>query len=141
MQQLYQAGLITKQVCDDSSDPPEPKEIPPIILYLATDEAANINGHIFGASRGRVALFSHPTEVKGLYKDGVWTLEELVRRSEGRSGAELVEVVNRAKFRAVRRATQAGPAALDPEWLLETPPAVGEGGNETVSPADVDRYH
>jgi NAD(P)-dependent dehydrogenase (short-subunit alcohol dehydrogenase family) len=77
---LYRAGLITRQLCEDSIDPPPPEHIPPIILYLCTEEAAHINGHVFGASRGRVALYSYPTEVKGLYKEGVWTLEELVKR-------------------------------------------------------------
>ena len=79
-QQLYRAGLVSRQVCDESIDPPPPEHIPPIILYLSTEQAANINGHVFGASRGRVALYSNPTEIKGLYKEGVWTLEELIDR-------------------------------------------------------------
>jgi NAD(P)-dependent dehydrogenase (short-subunit alcohol dehydrogenase family) len=74
----YEMGLVTKQIYVDSSDPGGPEHIPPIVLYLATDEAAGINGQIFGASRGRVALYSWPTEAKGLYKDGVWTLDELM---------------------------------------------------------------
>lgn len=79
-QRLYQAGLISRQMCDESSDPPPPEHIPPIVLYLSTEQAANINGHVFGASRGRIALYSNPTEIKGLYKEGVWTLEELMNR-------------------------------------------------------------
>jgi NAD(P)-dependent dehydrogenase (short-subunit alcohol dehydrogenase family) len=79
-QRLYRLGLISRQLCDDSSDPPPPEHIPPIILYLATEQAANINGHVFGASKGRIALYSNPTEIKGLYKEGVWTLEELIQR-------------------------------------------------------------
>jgi len=51
---------------------------PSIVAYLASDHAANISGHVFGASRGRVALYSKPVEVKGLYKKGVWTPEELI---------------------------------------------------------------
>ena len=82
-QRLYSAGLITKQIFEESCDPPGPEHIPAIVLYLATDEAANINGQVLGASRGRVALYSWPTEVKGLYKDGVWTLEELTRLVPG----------------------------------------------------------
>ncbi len=79
-ERLYQAGLMTRQLYEESCDPPGPEHILPIVLYLATDEAANINGQIFGASRGRVALYSWPTESKGLYKEGVWTLDELVKR-------------------------------------------------------------
>jgi 3-oxoacyl-[acyl-carrier protein] reductase len=77
---LYEAGLITREICEDSSDPPHPEHIPPIILYLCTEHAANINGHVFGASGGRIALYSNPTEIKGLYKEGVWTVDELIRR-------------------------------------------------------------
>jgi hypothetical protein len=73
----YQAGLITRQLFEESCDPAGPEHITSIVLYLATDEAAYINGQIFGASRGRVALYSWPTEIKGLHKDGVWTLNEL----------------------------------------------------------------
>ena len=79
-EKLYRAGLINRQIFEESCDPPGPEHIPAIILYLATDEAANINGQILGASRGRVALYSWPTEVKGIYKEGVWTLEELAHR-------------------------------------------------------------
>ena len=78
-QQLYKAGLITQQIFEESCDPPGPEHIPAIVLYLATDAAAYINGQVIGASRGRVALYSWPTEIKGLYKDGIWTLEELER--------------------------------------------------------------
>jgi NAD(P)-dependent dehydrogenase (short-subunit alcohol dehydrogenase family) len=79
-QRLYQLGLISRQICDDSTDPPSPDHIPPIILYLSTQQAENINGFVFGASKGRVALYSNPTEIKGLYKEGVWTLGELINR-------------------------------------------------------------
>ncbi len=79
-ERLYRAGLITRQVYEESVDPPGPEHVPPIVLYLATDQAANINGQLLGASRGRVALYSWPTEVKGLYKEGLWTLEELMQR-------------------------------------------------------------
>jgi NAD(P)-dependent dehydrogenase (short-subunit alcohol dehydrogenase family) len=79
-QKLFQAGLITQQICDDSTDPAPPDHIPPIILYLATEQARNISGHVFGASGGRIALYSNPTEIKGLYKDGIWTLDELMTR-------------------------------------------------------------
>jgi 3-oxoacyl-[acyl-carrier protein] reductase len=75
---LYQSGLITRELCDISIDPSPPEHIPPIILYLCTEQAASINGHVFGASGGRVALYSNPSEKKGLYKKGVWTLEELM---------------------------------------------------------------
>jgi NAD(P)-dependent dehydrogenase (short-subunit alcohol dehydrogenase family) len=76
---LYKAGQITQQIYVESCDPPGPEHTSPMIVYLATDEAANINGRMIGTSRGRIALYNWPTEVKGLYKDGLWTAEELVK--------------------------------------------------------------
>ncbi len=76
---LYKAGIINRQLYEDSSAPPDPEEIAPVVCYLATDQAENISGKVFGASRGRVALYSDPQELKGIYKDGAWTLEELMK--------------------------------------------------------------
>jgi NAD(P)-dependent dehydrogenase (short-subunit alcohol dehydrogenase family) len=76
---LYKAGIIGQQLYEDSVNPADPGEIPPIVLYLATDQAENITGRVFGATRGRIALYSEPEEIKGIYKDGVWTLEELIK--------------------------------------------------------------
>ena len=76
-ERLYKAGLITKQIRDESCNPPGPEHIPGVVLFLASPEAGYINGQIIGASRGRVALYSQPTEVKGVYKAGVWSAAEL----------------------------------------------------------------
>jgi NAD(P)-dependent dehydrogenase (short-subunit alcohol dehydrogenase family) len=85
----YEAGLLGRQIYEESVDPPGPEHIPAAVLFLAADEAAGVNGQVIGASRGRVALYSRPTEIKGLYKDGVWTLEELVRRFPSSLGQDL----------------------------------------------------
>ena len=78
-QALFKAGQITRQIVTESCDPPGPEHTPPMIVYLATEDAANITGQMIGTSRGRVALYSWPTEIKGLYKEGLWTPEELVK--------------------------------------------------------------
>lgn len=76
---LYRSGIIDQQLYEDSVNPASPEEIPPIVLYLATDQAENINGRVFGATRGRIALYSEPQEIRGIYKEGTWTLEELMK--------------------------------------------------------------
>jgi NAD(P)-dependent dehydrogenase (short-subunit alcohol dehydrogenase family) len=76
---LYKTGIINRQLYEDSANPSGPEEIAPIVLYLATDQAENVSGKVFGASRGRVSLYSEPQEIKGIFKDGVWTLEELMK--------------------------------------------------------------
>jgi NAD(P)-dependent dehydrogenase (short-subunit alcohol dehydrogenase family) len=75
----YQAGIIDRQLYEDTIEPADPKEIPPIVCYLATDQAESISGRVFGATKGRIALYSEPQEIRGIYKDGIWTLEELMK--------------------------------------------------------------
>jgi NAD(P)-dependent dehydrogenase (short-subunit alcohol dehydrogenase family) len=57
----------------------EPEDIAPIVVYLATDAAANINGCIFSTAGGQISLLHHPTPQKSIHKDGRWTLDELLR--------------------------------------------------------------
>ncbi|MFC2058476.1 SDR family NAD(P)-dependent oxidoreductase [Chloroflexota bacterium] len=83
LQKRYESGAITKEQMNRMLSMPGPQYIPPIALYLATDEAANINGKVIGCGGGRIALYSEPKEIKAIYKDyekdGPWTLDELIR--------------------------------------------------------------
>jgi len=54
-----------------------PQDIAPFVIYLATDEAANINGCTFLVYGDQIALYSEPVAMKTIYKAGVWTLDEL----------------------------------------------------------------
>jgi hypothetical protein len=78
-----EAGLITKERYEELIDVPGPEYVPPIVVYLASDAAANINGGLFGCGGGRVSLWGHPSEIRAIYKDyktaGKWSLEELER--------------------------------------------------------------
>ena len=57
---------------------PGPDDVAPIVVFLATDAAANINGCTFGASGGRISLHTDPVPIKSIYKEGRWTLDELI---------------------------------------------------------------
>ena len=48
-----------------------------MVVFLCTDEAANINGRTFFASGGEVALNSDPENFRSIFKDGIWTVDEL----------------------------------------------------------------
>jgi len=48
-----------------------------LIAYLASDEAAGINGQVLGAGGDRLQVFSHPAPVVTEYHDGGWTFEAL----------------------------------------------------------------
>lgn len=55
------------------------EHIPPIVVYLCTDEAKDVNGKIFQAKMGHIGIFSEPEEVKSLFNDGeIWSLEQLI---------------------------------------------------------------
>lgn len=78
----YEAGLITKDFLESLLNMPGPEHVAPFVCYLASDEAANINGQVFHVEAGRVSIYSEPVEVKTVYrnyqKEGMWTLEELI---------------------------------------------------------------
>ncbi|RLC93473.1 MAG: 3-hydroxyacyl-CoA dehydrogenase [Chloroflexi bacterium] len=69
---------------------PVPDDVVPFVVYLATDEAANINGCTFLITGDQVALYSEPVPVKTIYKRGVWTLDELCAAVPGTLAAGLV---------------------------------------------------
>ncbi len=78
-------GLVTKEEAATFSDEEvytrifgASEDVAPIVVYLASDQAANINGQVFFATAGRVSLYSSPTQIKTIYKKGRWTIEELV---------------------------------------------------------------
>ncbi|MSQ33628.1 MAG: SDR family oxidoreductase [Dehalococcoidia bacterium] len=57
---------------------PDPAHIAPMVVFLASDAAANINGQIFHVDGPRIELLSYPRPIKTIYKLGRWTLEELI---------------------------------------------------------------
>lgn len=74
-------GQTTKEEADYLLNMPGPEHVPPIIVYLATDKAWDINGQVFHAEGGRVGIYSEPIEVKAVYKDikdGPLTTDELI---------------------------------------------------------------
>ena len=55
----------------------DPEYIAPMAAYLASDDAWNINGQIFHVAGGNVGLAWHPTPMRTIWKDAMWTLDEL----------------------------------------------------------------
>jgi NAD(P)-dependent dehydrogenase (short-subunit alcohol dehydrogenase family) len=55
----------------------KPEDIAPLVVWLASDDAANVNGRTFFVERGRVGLYSEPVLEKQLIKAGGWTIDEL----------------------------------------------------------------
>ena len=56
-----------------------PEHVPPMVVYLCTDEAANINGQIFHCTGGTIGIYSEPEVVKQIFNNGeVWSLDKLI---------------------------------------------------------------
>jgi len=56
----------------------EPEYVAPMVGYLASDAAWNINGWVFHVAGGTVSLAYHPLPMRTIWKPGMWTLDELV---------------------------------------------------------------
>jgi hypothetical protein len=67
-----------------------PEDIAPMVAWLASDEAAHVNGHVFHVTEGLISLLNEPEPVKSINKDGQWTVEELVRVVPVTLGYELL---------------------------------------------------
>jgi len=75
----YEAGLMTKERYEELTNPPGPETVAPFVVYLCTDEAANINGQVFDVTGGNIAIYSEPVKKKSIDKpEGLWTVEELI---------------------------------------------------------------
>ncbi|MFC1943413.1 SDR family NAD(P)-dependent oxidoreductase [Chloroflexota bacterium] len=75
----YEAGLMTKERYEELTNPPSPETVTPFLVYLCTDEAADINGQVFDVTGGNIALYSEPIKMKSINKEkGLWTAEELI---------------------------------------------------------------
>ena len=89
MKKRLELGAITQKTYDNFVKMPGPEGAAAIVLYLATDQATNINGEVFSCRTGKIARYSSPVEVKGIYKEGIWTLEELMELFPDTLGAGL----------------------------------------------------
>jgi NAD(P)-dependent dehydrogenase (short-subunit alcohol dehydrogenase family) len=59
--------------------PSDPANVAPIIIYLASDEAAEINGQIFGAEGYRLLRYRHIFWDKVVYGNGPWNIDDLFK--------------------------------------------------------------
>jgi NAD(P)-dependent dehydrogenase (short-subunit alcohol dehydrogenase family) len=68
----------------------KPEGIAPLVVWLASDDAANVNGRTFFVEKGRVGLYSEPVLEKQLIKPGGWTIDELFMFMPGAMTKDLV---------------------------------------------------
>jgi NAD(P)-dependent dehydrogenase (short-subunit alcohol dehydrogenase family) len=63
---LAQLAMMEKMV---------PEDIGPLVAWLCSDEAANVNGRTFMVRSGHIALYSEPEEIAGADADKPWTVD------------------------------------------------------------------
>ena len=68
----------------------EPEDVAPMVAWLASDEAKDVNGHVFHCQGGQISLMSNPTEERTLRKNGRWTVEEIDAMFGGTLGMDMV---------------------------------------------------
>jgi NAD(P)-dependent dehydrogenase (short-subunit alcohol dehydrogenase family) len=54
-------------------------DVAPVVVFLASDEAAGITGQAIGAGGDRIAIWSHPTEVVAEVREGGWDVDSLTQ--------------------------------------------------------------
>lgn len=76
----FESGLMTKERYEELTNLPDPMTLTPFLVYLCTDEAAEINGQVFDVTGGNIAIYSEPVKMKSIdKKTGLWTIDELVK--------------------------------------------------------------
>ena len=54
-----------------------PEDVAPLVVWLASDQAAGVTGQCIAAGGDRIAVWSHPVEVVTALRDGGWDLDQL----------------------------------------------------------------
>ena len=57
----------------------KPEDIAPLVVWLASDEAANVNGRVFQVQTGKISLYSEPVEERTVNKEGHWTTDDVFK--------------------------------------------------------------
>jgi NAD(P)-dependent dehydrogenase (short-subunit alcohol dehydrogenase family) len=58
----------------------KPEDVAPLVVWLASDDAANVNGRVFAVQTGKIALYSEPAEERTITANGPWTTDDVFAR-------------------------------------------------------------
>jgi NAD(P)-dependent dehydrogenase (short-subunit alcohol dehydrogenase family) len=60
-------------------DAMRPELVAPLVVYLCTDDASEVNGRDFVVGGGEISLVSLPKPERSIYRDGGWTVDTLAK--------------------------------------------------------------
>jgi NAD(P)-dependent dehydrogenase (short-subunit alcohol dehydrogenase family) len=76
-----QAGIAARSPWapwEGPGDPDDPANVGPLAVYLCTDQAANINGQLFGIRGGTIYIYNYPTVRRSIHRwGGRFPIDEL----------------------------------------------------------------
>ncbi len=73
----YRNGLITKELYEILINPPPAETIPPLVIYLCTDEASDINGKLFDILGDAISIWAEHSKKCTIFNKNGWTIEDL----------------------------------------------------------------
>ncbi|MGP8080270.1 MAG: SDR family NAD(P)-dependent oxidoreductase [Dehalococcoidales bacterium] len=79
-QKRLDTGLITRERYEELMNPPGPETVAPFVVYLCTNEAANINGQVFDVTYPTISIYSESVRMKTMTqeKGKLLTVDELI---------------------------------------------------------------
>ena len=90
------ATRMTASLYETSGKEVPPEENPalnaPLVAYLASEEAAHVNGQILGRTEYAYTLFQQPKQIAWMWRDGGWSVEDLAASFDSGLGQHLQTV-------------------------------------------------
>jgi NAD(P)-dependent dehydrogenase (short-subunit alcohol dehydrogenase family) len=73
-----QQGILREESALRQLENLDPDDVAPMVAYLASDEAAGVNGQFFLCAGTSYSLLSQPRPIKTIFKTGRWSVDELI---------------------------------------------------------------
>jgi NAD(P)-dependent dehydrogenase (short-subunit alcohol dehydrogenase family) len=90
------ATRMTAALYERSGKEPPPEENPalnaPLVAFLASEDAAHVNGQILGRTEYAYSLFQHPKQIAWMWKDGGWSASEVAEKFDATLGQHMQTV-------------------------------------------------
>lgn len=66
-----------------------PEDVAPLLVFLASDAAADVTGQCVGLGGDKLSLWSHPSEIASAYHEGGWTADAIAEVWSSSVGSRL----------------------------------------------------